>query len=73
MNGNLEELVRESIDRLTAEPELPDDLAGRAQRRVARRHAPARIRTTVAPAEAGVPQALPAEGTAAGNRPCALG
>jgi hypothetical protein len=37
MNDNLEELVREGINRLTVDSEIPDGLVGRAGRRVARR------------------------------------
>jgi alpha-D-ribose 1-methylphosphonate 5-triphosphate synthase subunit PhnH len=37
MNDDLEILVRESLDRLTAEPADPADLVGQARRRVARR------------------------------------
>jgi hypothetical protein len=37
MNDDLEELLREGIDRLTAESEIPDGLVAQAQRRVARR------------------------------------
>jgi hypothetical protein len=35
MNNNLEELVRDGIDRLTAESHIPDNLVGRARRQVA--------------------------------------
>jgi hypothetical protein len=63
MNDDLEVLVRESIDRLTADSEIPADLAGKARHRVARRQrsvrAAAALGTAAIAAVAAIASALP--------------